>query len=432
MLDPILTKNSAGLTILRIPMPGVASLTAMVLANTGSRFESPAQQGIAHFFEHMVFKGTEKYPMAHDIAQTLDSLGAVSNAFTGKEYTGYYVKCAADKLNIALDVLSDMVLSPRLRQEDIDRERGVIIEEINMYEDTPMQNIENVFEQLLFAGSGLEHDIIGNKKTVGGINRDDFLDFIGRYYGLANLLVVLAGDKKTLTDPQTEDMINTMFAKKTQDRNGHWQHGLAKQQLQIAHSDRLKVVTKKTEQTHLMLGWPGVKRNDPRRYALMLLSVIMGGNMSSRLFTEVREKRGLCYYVNAQAEHYHDNGTLVAAAGVDPGRVHEAIKVIQEECQLIADRQKPITATELNHAKDYVSGTMLLSLEDSRSVAQFFGFRQLLSGKILTPEEILAKVEAVTLEEVMKVGQELMLPDQTRLALIGPFETKAFTQYVTS
>lgn len=181
-----------------------------------------------------------------------------------------------------------------------------------------------------------------------------------------------------------------------------------------------------------MLGWPGVKRNDPRRYALMLLSVIMGGNMSSRLFTEVREKRGLCYYVNAQAEHYHDSGTLVAAAGVDPGRVHEAIKVIQEECQLIADKQKPITSTELNHAKDYVSGTMLLSLEDSRSVAQFFGFRQLLSGKILTPEEILVKIKAVTLEEVMKVGQELMVADQARLALIGPFETKAFTQYVTS
>ncbi len=429
MLQPSLTLLKSGLPVLRIPMAGVASLTTLVLANTGSRFETAKQYGIAHFFEHMVFKGTPKYPKAQDLAQTLDSLGANSNAFTGKEYTGYYVKSASSHLATALDVLSDMLLAPQLRPEDINREKGVIIEEINMYEDTPMQNIDNVFEQLLFADSQLEHDIIGHKSTVSSITQTDFQQFINHYYGLPNLLLVLAGDADVVNADQTLQLAEQAFGKKIDGRALRVDHQLAKT-LVMKSDHRLKVVTKKTEQAHLMLGWPGIKRTDERRYALMLLSVILGGNMSSRLFSEVREKRGLCYYVHADSEHYHDSGTFAAAAGVDPTRVHQAISVIESECLALAKGQKPVTATELKQAQEYVAGTMLLSLEDSRSVAQFFGFRQLLMGEFITPEELLTKVRAIKLDQVMSVASELMKPEQTRLALIGPFEQKEFEKYV--
>ena len=429
MLHPHLTTLNSGLPVLRIPMTGVASLTTLVLANTGSRYESAKHYGIAHFFEHMVFKGTAKYPQAQDLAQALDSLGAISNAFTGKEYTGYYVKSASSHHAIALDVLSDMLLAPKLRPEDINREKGVIVEEINMYEDTPMQNIDNVFEQLLFAGTQLEHDIIGLKPTVTSITQADFRQFIRQYYGLPNLLLVLAGDERVVNSDQTLQLAEQAFAKKATDRAGQARHPLDKT-LETKPDQLLKVVTKKTEQAHLMLGWPGIKRTDERRHALMLLSIILGGNMSSRLFSEVREKRGLCYYVHADSEHYHDSGTFAASAGVDPTRVHEAVEVIQAECQALASGQKPVTTAELKKAKEYVAGTMLLSLEDSRSVAQFFGFRQLLMGQVITPEELLAKIQAVTLDQVMTVAGELMVAGQTRLALIGPFEQKEFSKYV--
>ena len=430
MITHSVTQLSNGLEVLSIPMPATPSVTVLLLGNTGSRYETPTQYGIAHFFEHMVFKGTEKYPDPQTLAVAIDAIGAQSNAFTSKEYTGYYIKAASRHLDIALDVLTDMLIRPLLKQEDIDRERGVIIEEINMYEDTPMQNIGNIFDQLMFKGSGLEHDVIGSKATVSAVNRDDFIGLLKQFYHPSNLTLVVAGDEDVVDSGRLQMQIEQMLVDKLpQATMGNGELHLPRERLTadkllksdepLFGRDRLLVQTKTTEQVHLMLGWPGIKRGDARRYALSLLMTVLGGNMSSRLFTEVREKRGLCYYVHADADYFHDTGSVVAGAGVDPKRAQEAIKVIKDECLAVGEGRRPIENIELERAKEYNIGSLQLSLEDSRSVAQFYGMRQLLQRKIETPEEIIERLRRVTVEEVNKVARQLLLADQMRLAVIG-------------
>lgn len=430
MITQSLTQLGNGLEILSIPMPATPSVTVLLLSNTGSRYETPAQYGIAHFFEHMVFKGTEKYPDPQTLAVTIDAIGAQSNAFTSKEYTGYYIKAASRHLDIALDVLTDMLIRPLIKQQDIDRERGVIIEEINMYEDTPMQNIGNIFDQLMYRGSGLEHDVIGSKETVSAINREDFIGFLKQFYHPSNLTLVIAGDESVVDSVRLNGQIEQMLAEKLPKATmGNGELLLPRERLSaetllapdesLIGSDRLLVQTKTTEQVHLMLGWPGIKRGDERRYALSLLVTVLGGNMSSRLFTEVREKRGLCYYVHADADYFHDTGSVAAGAGVDPKRAQEAIKVIKDECLAVGEGRRPIESLEIERAKEYNIGSLQLSLEDSRSVAQFYGMRQLLRREIETPEEVIDRLRKVTVEEVNQVARGLLVADQMRLAVIG-------------
>lgn len=410
-----------GLPVILVPMPAVASLTALVLSNTGSRYEQREKEGIAHFFEHIVFKGTEHFPSALELSSTIDAIGAEFNAFTSKEYTGYYVKSASRHLRTALDVLSDMVLLPKLEQSDIDREKGVIIEEINMYYDNPMAHVGMLFDQLFFQERGLQHDIVGSKETVSSINSQDFEHFLSKWYGLPNLVLVLAGDAAVLSDEKTLDLAEKMFSKKPTVMREEKKADVNSYLTESAISeDRIWIEEKKTEQAHLVLGWPGISRKSSDRAALSVLTTILGGNMSSRLFTEVREKRGLCYYVRSEADYYHDTGIVGASAGVDPKRVFEAIKVIREECEAISNGSKPVTAAELTKAKEYLSGMTVLSLEDSETVAQYFGTKQLLLHKIETPDEALEKLHAVTLEEVTELAKRIF-SQKPRLAVIGPF-----------
>lgn len=426
MFDHQHSKAISGLDILQIPMPGVKSATVMVLVNTGSRYEKPREEGIAHFFEHMVFKGTDKYPDPQGLAAAIDGLGADFNAFTSKEYTGYYVKAAAKHLTTALDVVSDMLLRPKLRQEDIDREKGVIIEEINMYQDTPMRYIGHLFEQMFFRGSGLSHDVLGSKKTVSSLTRSDFVRFIQQWYGLGNMVVVVAGDDSVVGTKACLGDIESAFSKKPEKIRPDDKVKIAKiiaGQNPIAPK-RLHLQTKATEQAHFVMGWPGIDRNNPDRYALTVLSVILGGNMSSRLFTEVREKRGLCYYVRSDVDYFHNAGIFGASAGVDPGRIQEALEVVIAEFRNLASGKNPITPDELRKAKEYLTGSMILDLEDSRSVAQYFGLKRVLTDKIESPEEALAKIQAVDLDEVTAIAQKLITADGLRLALIGPYEDK--------
>jgi predicted Zn-dependent peptidase len=425
MLNFSLTTLPSGLPVIRIPMPAVESVTVLVLCNTGSRYEKPEQYGIAHFFEHMVFKGTKKYPTAQALAGTVDGIGADFNAFTGKEYTGYYVKSAAQHLGLALDVVSDMLLAPALRQEDIDREKGVIVEELNLYVDTPHRHIADLFDNMIFKGNGLEHDIVGNKSTIKSLKTEDFQTFLQSWYGPGNMLLILAGDGQVVESEATMDQIRVAFSKEAGERVKN-KIGL-EQHLEKDPISRLKlhVEHKKTEQAHFILGWPGINRHDPDRYALSLLSTILGGNMSSRLFTEVREKRGLCYYVHSDVDQAHDGGVFGASAGVDPNRIEEALEVTINEFTSLVDGKKPVTEEDLKKAKDYVAGKMTLGLEDSESVAQFFGMKQLLHNKIETPEEVMEKLQAVNLEEVTAVAKRLIKPGQMRLAVIGPFTEKA-------
>lgn len=425
---------NSGLELVRIPMPSISSVTALVLGNTGSRYEQPQQQGLAHFFEHMVFKGTKKYPDPQVLASTIDAVGAQSNAFTSKEYTGYYVKAASKHLERSLDVLSDMLLQPLIKAEDIEREKGVIVEEINMYSDSPMQDIDNVFDQLCFFNETLGHDVIGTKTTVNQMQRQDFLDLLSGWYGLPNLTLVLAGDAKIVESDATVVLVDRLFGSEKKP-----QEVRADQRVEVASllhsswkgSDRLLVKNKKTEQAHLMLGWPGLMRSDQRRYALALLSIVMGGNMSSRLFTEVREKRGLCYYVHSTVDYYHDAGVFGAAAGVDPRRIHEAVQVIMDEFEQLKSGKRAITEQELDRAREFAMGTLVLSLEDSQSVAQYYGVRQLLQREIDPPDKVIERLKAVTLVEVNQLVQSIIKSGEMRLALIGPFEQAEFEKYVS-
>ncbi len=432
MTKHTLKKLKNGPSVIMVPMPGVESVTVLALCNTGSRFEKPREEGIAHFFEHMVFKGTTKYPTAQVLAKAIDSIGADFNAFTSKEYTGYYVKSGSKHTQVALDVVSDMLLQPLLRQDDIDREKGVIVEEINMYEDMPMRQVENVFERMVFKGSALSHDILGSKETVNALKTSNFKRFLKQWYGLENMLIVLAGDPSVVSDKETLKLVSESFSKETDVRAlGKYDvlSNLSKKGPWSPH--KLEVAYKKTEQAHLVLGWPSIARSDEQRHLLSLASVMLGGNMSSRLFTEVREQRGLCYYVRTSTDYYHDTGVFGASAGVAPKRIFEAIKVIKEEFTQLGSGERPFTEEELASAKEYLIGTMTLSFEDSRSVAQYYGLKQLLSNEVKDPDTFIAKIKAATLEEINKVVQKIITVDGMRLAVIGPYKsTQKFQEFV--
>ncbi|HCC84534.1 MAG TPA: hypothetical protein DEP87_02535 [Candidatus Pacebacteria bacterium] len=428
MIQHQVSYTSRGLTVIKLPMPMAESVTVLTLANTGSRYEPAKWQGLAHFLEHLVFKGTAKYPTAQSLATIVDGVGADFNAFTSKEYTGYYVRSAAEHVELALDVVSDLLLTPQCRQEDIDREKGVIIEELNMYADSPQRHIDNVFENLLYgADPGLAHDVVGVKSTIQSFTTQDFKQFLHHWYGFNNLVLVVAGAERVISSPKFMTQVETAFSKAPQLKradNAINQRAAARP-IQVFGEDRLKVVYRQTQQAHLVLGWPGFSRQNPDRYALSVLSTILGGNMSSRLFTEVREQRGLCYYIHSSEDYFHDVGVFGGMAGVDPARTAEAIQVMIGEFLDLADGTQPVTEAELNRAKDYLIGKTVLSLEDSESVAQYYGIRQLLQGKIETPDEALAKVKAVKLVDLHRIAKQLIKPDQLRLAIIGPFKSKS-------
>lgn len=427
MLTPIKNTLSSQLRVIRIPMPSVKSVTVLALANTGSRYEKPEEFGVAHFFEHMVFKGTEAYPTAQDLAVAVDSIGANFNAFTSKEYTGYYVHAAARHHVLALDVVSDMLLTPKLRQEDIDREKGVIIEEINMYVDSPSSHIANKFDQMAYAGSGLEHDILGLKETVSSMTTAHFESFLSEWYALDNLVLVIAGDASVVGSDALLQKVETAFGKKAVgDRAyGKAKHAESLPKTSPISDQNLHIEHRSTEQSHFLLGYPALNRKDERKYALGLLNSILGSNMSSRLFSEVREKRGLCYYVHSAVDQFHDGGLFGASAGVDPKRVDEAVKVTIEQFHQLAAGKKPITQDELAMAKEYLAGKMVLGLEDSQSVAQFFGMKELLLGSMLTPSEVLAKYKAVTLDEVNQLATEIIKPSEVKFGIIGQYSEES-------
>jgi predicted Zn-dependent peptidase len=445
-----LNKFQQKLPFLTINLPAAESVTVMFLVNAGSRYESVGKEGIAHFFEHMVFKGSKKYPNAKVLARTLDSVGAEFNAFTSKEYTGYYVKSAASNFDLALDVLSDMLFAPLLRQEDIDREKGVIIEELNMYVDTPQHHIANVFEQLLFADPALAHDIIGNKNSIRSLTSADFQTFLNHYYGPENLLLVVAGGLDKISKDQTvlANKVSLAFNKLSSERGQKQKLSIARveqsQQTELTKLNksafstrRFKLIKRRSEQAHFVLAWPAPGRHHPDRFALSVLSTVLGGNMSSRLFTEVREKRGLCYYVRSNLEYYHDCGYLGASAGVDPKRLEEAIQATKAVFYNLANGQGKagesgvISAKELLRAQNYLKGTAILNLEESNNVAQFYGFRQLLDDKIMTPSEMIDKIEAVTVKDLKRLAKLIFQKEQLRFAVIGNFSNaKEIKQWV--
>ena len=422
-----LPKLQQSLPVLLVDMPHSQSVTTMFLANAGSRYESKKEQGLAHFFEHMVFKGTKKYPNSQTLSVALDSVGADFNAFTSKEYTGYYVKTAREHVGLAIDVLSDMLFQPLLEQKEIDKEKGVIVEELNMYVDNPAYHVSDVFDQLFFASEDLAHSIVGRKATIRSFNSQDFLDFTKRFYNPDNLLLVVAGGLEGLKD-SLQDLLQEALLKIPEGRaqGTHVQPRLQDATSSLAtqkgfSKQRFKLIKRDSQQAHFVMAWPSLHTHHEDRYVLQVLSTIIGGNMSSRLFAKVREERGLAYYVNSNLDFYHDVGAFGCSAGVDLLRAAEAVEVSRAVFEDVASGREPITADELAKAKEYLRGKTLLSLESSNSVAQFFGLKQVLRGDQLDVDEILSSLQKVSLQDLQRVASQVIDANQPRLAIIGDF-----------
>lgn len=402
-----------GLRSITIPMKGIKSVTVLVAVAAGSRYEEECWNGISHFLEHMLFKGTKKRPTAFDITSTIDGIGGHFNASTGKELTCLGIKCGAEHLPLALDVLSDVLKNSLFDPEEIEKERGVVIEEINLREDTPIAKVSEVFDELLYSQTPLGWRIIGRKENVKRWQKNDLLVYLNRFYRPERMVVGLSGG---VTLKEAKSLVEKYFG----------QQRVQKERRQISPltftqtKPQLKLHFKKTEQAHFCLGVRAFKRAHPDRYVLSLLATILGGNMSSRLFTEVREKRGLAYYIRTATERFHETGNLVTQAGTDVGKIDEAIKVILAEYQKVSRAEKK----ELKKAKEYLKGRLALGLEDSHFVATLYAESELLENKVRTPEEIIKGIERVTVEDVIRVAQKIFLPKNLNLAIIGPYKNE--------
>jgi predicted Zn-dependent peptidase len=402
-----------GLRILTAPMPEAQSVTCMIMLAAGSRYETPETNGIAHFSEHMFFKGTERRPSARDIAGEIDAIGGEFNAFTGKEYTAYYVKCAAEHRDVALDVLVDMLRNSRFDAQEIDREKGVIVEEMNMYFDTPRDYIGGVYEELLYGDQPLGWDIIGRKETVRGATRDTFTSYLDRWYHPPRMVLGVGGRIGDGLLERVEGLLGDLPAGTTGERSSAKPY----------ENGRVKVFTKQSDQAHLILGVPSFPLEHPDRYALQVLANVLGGGMSSRLFTEVRERRGLAYYVFGLNHSYTDAGSLYAQAGVDIKRIDEAVTTVLGEFRKIA--AEPVPADELDKAKNFSKGRFVLQLESPQGLILFGLRREVLERHVPDLDEVLAGLNAVTAEDVQRVAQDLIADHKLRLALIGPFDDAA-------
>jgi predicted Zn-dependent peptidase len=399
-----------GLRVLTAPMPQAQSVTCMIMLAAGSRYETPETNGIAHFSEHMFFKGTKRRPSARDIAGEIDAIGGEFNAFTGKEYTAYYVKCAAEHRDIALDVISDMLRNSRFDPEEIDREKGVIIEEMNMYFDTPRDFIGGVYEELLYGDQPLGWDIIGRKETVRGATRDTFTSYLDHWYHPSRMVLGVGGRIGDGLLERAQELLGDLPRAETGEPEAAKPH----------EGGRIRVFTKQSDQAHVVLGVPSYPLEHPDRYALQVLSNVLGGGMSSRLFTEVRERRGLAYYVFGTNHSYTDAGSLYSQAGVDINRIDEAVTTILGELRKIA--ANPVPADELEKAKSFAKGRFVLQLENPQGLILFGLRREVLERRVPDLDEVLAGLTAVTVEDVQRVARDLIADEKLRLALIGPFE----------
>lgn len=405
-----------GLRVITVPMPSFESATVMVMVGAGSRYETPKNNGISHFLEHMAFKGTEKRPNAQAIASLIDGIGGEFNAFTSKEVTGYFVKSASNHVELCLDILSDMLSNSKLERSEIEKEKGVILEEINLYEDTPARKIGDIYEGLLYGDTPMGWDIAGRKEVIKAITQEDFVDYMGSLYSANNITVVVAGGVNT---DEVEAMVEKYFGgMKSFDIVGY--EKLIENQVKPSLTIKHKV----TEQVHIGVGFRTVPIDDPQKHALSVLASILGGGMSSRLFSEVREKRGLAYYVRTSSEYYKDGGNIVSTAGLDPKRVDEGVSVIVEEYGKFADGKAKITEKELEKAKEYLKGHFVLELEDSRSVAAFYAGAELLEKEVEDPAEIIEKIKKVSMDEVEEAAKKFFNEKSLNLAVIGNFDNR--------
>ena len=402
----------SGLRLVTVPMQGTKTVTVFVLVGTGSKYETKDINGISHFLEHMMFKGTTKRPHYLDISRELESIGASFNAFTSKEYTGYYAKASSAKKDIIMDVVFDIFLNSTMNEEAIQTERHVVVEEIAMYNDNPQYLVGRDFEKLLYGDQPAGWDVAGEKETILGLKREQFVEYFKTHYVAGNTVVAVAGD----IDPEE-------IKKKV---GNYFQHirtapkfGKPKV-VEKQTAPGLHVFYKDTDQAHLVLGFRSHDMFDERRYAVDILADVLGGGLSSRLFDEIREKRGLAYYVSAGQDSYTDSGYFGVSAGVNLAKVADAITATLTELKKVS--QDGVTEKELAQAKNKAEGRTAMALEKSDFVANTSASSLLFRNFLLTPEEELAKIKAVTLADVAAVAKDIFLEDRLNLAIVGPFK----------
>ncbi|TSC91125.1 MAG: hypothetical protein CEN90_673 [Parcubacteria group bacterium Licking1014_17] len=411
--------------LITVPMEGTKTATVLVLVGAGSRYEDKKINGISHFLEHMIFKGTKKRPNTLAIAKEMDSIGAEYNAFTSKEYTGYYAKCASDKINTAIDVVSDIFQNSLFDGEEIGKEKGTIKEEINMHHDNPAWHVSEIYEATMFGNHPLGWDVAGEKEIIDGLERQNFVDYFNTHYFTQNTIVVLAGD---INPEAAARKISDCFLKARQ--------GKMIKPMPFSPTQKkpaMKIFSKKTDQTHMVIGFRAYHRLHPKMDALQLLSVILGGSMSSRLFMEVRERRGLAYAVRTSADGLDETGDFSTYAGVTNDKVATAIEVILDEHKKIIKDSVP--EEELKKAKDCTKGRFVIGLESSDEVASYYGGQLLLEKRILTPSERMERIDKVTVRDIQEVAKDVFTADKLNLAIVGSFKendegiAKAFNSF---
>jgi len=404
-----------GLRLVTVPMKNTQAVTVLVLVGTGSKYETKEVNGISHFLEHMFFKGTKKRPTSLDVSLVLDKIGGENNAFTDREQTGYYAKVDAKHLDVAIDWVSDIFLNSKLDSKEIEKEKGVIVEEINMYLDEPRRYVGTLWNKLLYGNQPAGWDIAGTKEIIKNIKRNDFVNYLINHYSSSNTVIVVAGKINNIGKLRNdiENKFKAINHKKPQDRP---------KVIYSQNEPKSLIHYKKTDQAHLCLGVRSYDIFHKDIYVLNVLTSILSGGFSSRMLIEIREKRGLAYYVGTSNYSNLDNGYLVTRAGVNNSKADEAATEILKQYRLIKD--KKVSAQELRKAKNYIKGRAVLGIESSDDWASFYGDQELFENKILTLEEKLARIEAVTVEDVQRVARDIFKPEKLNLALIGPFKNK--------
>jgi len=412
MLKKTTLKN--GLRIITLPQKTSQAVTVLVLVGTGSKYEKKEINGISHFIEHMFFKGTKKRPSLQAVSETLDKIGGIYNAFTSEEYTGYFAKVEASHFDLALDWVSDIFLNSTLPEKEIEKERGVIIEEINMYYDDPMSYVQILWPKLLYGNQPAGWPVAGTKESLAKIKREDLINYLGNQYVASNTLICLAGKfEESSAIEKVKKYFSKIKLKKPKEKS---------KLLEKQKKPNLLLEERETDQTQLCLGVRTYNLFHPQKYALELLGTILGGMFSSRLSLIIRGELGIAYYISTSVESNPDTGFLVTAAGIDNKKVEKAISAILREYKKIS--QKRVPKDELKKAKDYTKGKMALLLETSDAQASFYGLQELLKKEILTPEEIYQRIDKVSQLDIMKVAKDIFKPEKLNLALIGPFKDK--------
>lgn len=403
-----------GLRVILAPQPGSLAATVLVLVEAGSEYETKNINGISHFLEHLCFKGTVKRPRAGMMAEELDALGSEYNAFTSQEFTGYWAKSEKQKLPQVLDILGDLYLNPIFNAAEIEKERGVVIEEINMYEDMPMRKVHDLFVELMYGDQPAGWDIAGTKDVILKLTRDDFVAYRQGHYVAGATVVVIAGnfDEHSVMR-QVKDLFGDLPKKDKKIKS------------KTKESQKLPQILlkfKKADQSHLVLGVRTFDVFERRRHALGLLSNILGGGMSSRLFRRVREELGAAYYIRSGTNLFLDHGYLAVSAGVNHPKIYEVMTAIMEEFKRLTVELVP--AAELQKAKDHLIGNLILGLETSDGLASFHGEQEIMSGEPRDPEVAIDNIRKVTSEEIMEVAKDILKDSHLNLAVIGPYKTK--------